>query len=105
MGKIDILFEVPSWIETGVSKKQLQILGGVVRDNHGRIVYMLKEGIEKGSKYGKGRLAIIAMAGVLLAGAGYLVIRKLSKKGKATNQLQIIDRAMLNYTCPCQALL
>jgi hypothetical protein len=97
MGKMEILLEVPNWVETGVSKGQLEIFGGVVRNNQGQIVCMLKETIEKGSKYGKGRIAIIAIAGAVVAGTGYLAYKKFSKKGKAINQLQVIDKAALNY--------
>lgn len=41
MDVIQVAFEVPTWVQNGITDGSLRILGGVVRNLRGEIVYHL----------------------------------------------------------------
>lgn len=101
MAQLEVLFEVPRWVEAGVKSGQLSIFGGVVRDNAGRIAYMLKEGT-KLSRRARGPWAIGILALAAAAGVGYAIYRVARRKPKHF-ELRDVDRAILTYASEAQA--
>src|SRR5216684_9150983 len=97
MPKLTVVFQVPAWIEAGVKSGELGIFGGVVRDNSGRIVYMLKEGARLAPRMVKGKIAIAVFGVAAVAGLGYWAYKRYSKKGKIIAQLESLDAAILTY--------
>ena len=50
MAKLKMLFDVPKWVEMGLREGSLKTSGGVVRDDAGRIVHILRESAERASR-------------------------------------------------------
>jgi hypothetical protein len=96
MAQLRVLFDVPKWIEVGVKTGQLSIFGGIVRNNAGRIVYMLKEGTRL-ARFARGPWALPALAVAAAAGVGYGIYKLLSDRPKALEELEAVDRAILTY--------
>jgi len=83
MAKINVVFNVPNWVEAGRKSGDLRLFGGVVRDNSGQIVYMLKEGAQQAAKTRNGKIVIAFVAAATVAGAGYYIYKKCNKKAAA----------------------
>lgn len=95
MADLNVVFDVPKWVEAGVASGKLQVFGGVVRDNAGRIVHHLSEAACRAPRGGK--LAIVALAVAAAAGGGYLLYRRYSRKGKTLAALELVESAMTVY--------
>lgn len=91
MAVLHVVFEVPKWVEAGVGSGELQIFGGVVRDNAGRIVFMLREASRRALRLGGGRLFLGAVVVAAAAGGGYLLYRHYSRKGRTLAALERCD--------------
>ena len=81
MGMLEVMFDVPDWVEEGVQSGAFQIFGGVIRNSEGEIVCHLKEAIAELSK-SKTRYVIIGLAVTAVAGGAYYVYKKVAKKGE-----------------------
>jgi len=98
MPDLNVVFDVPKWVEAGVASGRLQIFGGVVRDNAGRIMHHLSEAACRAPRLsGGGKLAIVAVAVAAVAGGGYLLYRRYSRKGKSLAALELVESAMTAY--------
>ena len=95
MAVLNVVFDVPKWVEAGVTSGKLQVIGGVVRDNAGRIAHHLSEAACRAPRGGK--LAIVAVAVAAAAGGGYLLYRRYSRKGKTLAALELVESAMTVY--------
>lgn len=100
MAQVAVLFDVPKWIAAGIRTGRLRLFGGVVRNNAGHVVRMLKEG-SKTARFGGSTGA----AGLVLAAAalGYGIYRRFGSKAKVLDALEAVERAMLTYASAAQA--
>lgn len=98
MPVLEVAFNVPAWVEAGVRTGQLQVFGGVVRDNSGRIVYMLREAGRSVRRVGGAKLAIVALA-IAAAGAAawgiWLLVNR--RKAKTLTALESVESSMTTY--------
>lgn len=105
MAVLEVVFEVPKWVEAGVRSGELHVFGGVVRDSAGQIVLHLREAIRKPqNELGKYSLAVIvgAAVGAAVGFAGYHLHRRLSRKGRALAALESVDSTMSAYLVSAQ---
>ena len=100
MANLTVMFDLPEWVETGVRSGSLNIFGGVVRDNAGRIAYMLKEGVRIAPRPAQGWSfwAEVAVGAAILVGIGYTTYKYFSNKGPTLNTLESVERAILTYS-------
>lgn len=101
MAQLNVLFDVPKWVEVGVKSGQLGVFGGVVRNNAGQILYHLKEGT-KLARFAKGPFLLPVLALAAVAGIGYCAYKFMSRKATALEELETIDRAVLTYASLAQ---
>lgn len=104
---MNVVFEVPLWINNGVVSGTYKIFGGVVRDEAGQIIYHLKnynvieKVVENTKKINKKVLIGIGSAAVLAAVGGtayYFYKNYKQKKEKVLNeQLNTVDKNIATY--------
>jgi len=87
VAKLNMLFEVPKWVEMGLRSGSFKISGGVVRDNAGKIVHILQEGTKIAPQL-RGPLILAGLAAVAVAGIGYYLY---SRSKKRTSESPTID--------------
>lgn len=97
MGKIDLTFNVPSWVESGISKGELNIFNGVIRNRSGQIVHHLKEGLLQESKSKNKNLLIAGAAIAATAAAGYFLYKKINKKETASDAASDLQDKINSY--------
>ncbi|MFQ3789626.1 hypothetical protein [Halomonas sp. A29] len=97
MSNINVIFNVPTWVETGLKSGQLHLFGGVIRDNAGKIVYHLKGGVEQAAKSGNGKVLIAVGAVTALAVGGYFIYKKFNKKEAASGEGEKLQEKMSEY--------
>ena len=96
MTTIDVKFDVPDWVAEGIRKETLKIFGGVVRNKAGEIVYHLSKAKTWPSRSGWYLAATVA-AVATVAGTTYYLYRKSSKRGRALNALERLEKATWIY--------
>lgn len=87
MAKLKKLFDVPEHIARGVRDGPLRITGGVVRNNAGQIVHILKDSAEKASRSSNPYI-LAAIAAAAIAAITYSVYNSNKKKRTAESTLQ-----------------
>src|SRR5579875_495142 len=92
MAVLDVVFEAPKWVDAGVRSGELQVFGGVVRDNAGRIVFMLRDASRRAPRLGRGKFVIAAAAG-----GGYFLYRRYSRKGRTLAALESVESTITAY--------
>lgn len=97
MSNINVTFKVPTWVNAGLRSGQLQLFGGVIRDNAGKIVYHLKGGMEQAAKSGNGKVLIAVGAVTALAVGGYFIYKKFNKKEAASDKGIKLQKKMSEY--------
>jgi hypothetical protein len=88
MGTIQVNFDVPKHIEEGIKSGQFKIIGGVVRNLNGEIVFHLKETgkiIRKMDSRKKLIAGGILVVGTVVVASGTYAVKKIIKK---RNKLQ-----------------
>jgi hypothetical protein len=98
VANLTVMLEVPKWVEVGVRSGSLNIFGGVVRDNAGRIVYMLKEGTRMVPRLARGRLLLVGLGVAVAAGISYAIYKRVSNKGRTLGTLESVEKAILTYS-------
>ncbi|WP_019227233.1 hypothetical protein [Sedimentibacter sp. B4] len=110
MGDIQVIFEVPEWVEKGLNNGDYRIFGGVIRNAKGQIVHHLKNGIWESSKddiknaaeaikNAPGKTKVIAIVGVgcvALSVLGYASY-KIIKDKKSLKKLNKFNDTLKNY--------
>jgi|GEM_PF-3361614 hypothetical protein len=97
MAVLDVVFEVPKWVDAGVRSGELQVFGGVVRDNAGRIVFMLRDASRRAPRLGRGKFVIVAVVIAAAAGGGYFLYRRYSRKGRTLAALESVESTITAY--------
>lgn len=97
MAVLEVVFEVQKWVEAGVRSGELQVFGGVVCDNAGRIVFMLREASRRAPRLGRGKLVIVAVVIAAAAGGGYFLYRRYSRKGRTLAALESVETTLTAY--------
>jgi len=96
MSKLNVEFEMPDWIKKGMISGKFNIFGGVVRDNEGKIVHMLKEGQPRNQPPIKNPLILLAVT--IAAGAlAYYSYKRFSKRGRVLSKLEETEKAISSY--------
>src|SRR5437660_1711677 len=96
MAATTITFHVPQEIARGLATGRYHLFGGVIRNSAGRVVKMLDPVSRSASRLAKGnpKLAIAALAVVVVAGGVMLVSTRFSKKTRLARQLAAVDGAL-----------
>jgi len=93
MEVIQVLFEVPTWIQVGLNDGTFKLFGGVVRNSKGAIVYHLKNGnkiLENTSSKTKVIIGGIILCGTIITVGSVYAYNKYVKR-KETQIDEMID--------------
>jgi hypothetical protein len=101
MGELEVVFDVPDWVEAGVKAGDLRIFGGVVREVGGPIAHHLQEAMRREPSEGASRFGLATAIGVAIGavavGGAYLVYRRFSRKQRVLEALEAVDNKMTTY--------